>query len=210
MLPEIDLDDGVAGLPSQIQWAPVHMPPDQRDFQPVELHLVQTCRYKHKDCVECGKAKSNPVHQKKRIQAGDGHAYKRTMGCARCGRLKKDDAHLEVVPSLRMLGSGDQHTYIAMKERLEEAFTAVLDASGLPRGLAGVTVEAMVIIGDKQKRDEGNVRFFLEKALGDALVAGGWLEDDQFYPERMYSFGQIQAQYDPDVVAELRLMIFPG
>jgi hypothetical protein len=165
--------------------------------QPVELLLTQPCRYKHKDCVECGKARSNPVHQKKRIEAGDGHAYKRTMGCARCGRLKKDDAHLEVAPSLRMLGSGDPRTYMTMKERLEEAFTKALDESGLPRGLEGVTVEAMVT-------------FFLEKALGDALVAGGWLDDDQFYPVRRYSFGQIQAQHDPDVVAELRLMIFPG
>jgi hypothetical protein len=175
-------------------------------LRPVELVLTQTCRFKHKDCAECGKAKSNRAHRKK---DGD-HPYKRTMGCARCGRLKKDDAHLEVVPSLRMLGSGDPRTYMAMKERLEEAFTEALDESGLPRGLEGVTVEAMVTIGDRSKRDEGNVRFFLEKALGDALVAGGWLEDDQFYPVRRYSFGQIQAQHDPGVVAELRLMIFPG
>jgi hypothetical protein len=29
---------------------------------------------------------------------------------------------------------------------------------------------------DRIRRDQGNFRYFIEKALGDALVAGGWLE----------------------------------
>jgi hypothetical protein len=30
----------------------------------------------------------------------------------------------------------------------------------------------------RRDRDEGNFRFFLEKALGDALQNGGWLKND--------------------------------
>ena len=40
----------------------------------------------------------------------------------------------------------------------------------------------------RRRRDSGNYRVMLEKALGDALVEGGWLPDDT--PEH-YEFGGV-------------------
>lgn len=180
-------------------------------IEPVELVFRQECHFKAKACKVCGLAKTNPVHQKKRREDGSGHAYSRTLGCAKCGKFKKDRDHLELAKSLNVLGSGggDLHVYVDQKERLEAAFIEELDKSGLPRGLQSVVVECHITFGDQHGRDEGNIRFFLEKALGDALITGHWLPDDTFYPVRHYTFGGIQPAYDPTVVAELRLMIFP-
>lgn len=180
--------------------------------QPVELVLRQECHFKAKVCKICGLAKTNPVHQKKRREDGTGHAYARTLGCAKCERLKKDRAHLELAASFNQLGSGRTgggHVYDAQKAALEEVLTEELEASGLPRKLDSVVVECHLTFGDTKGRDEGNIRFFIEKALGDALVTGGWLPNDTFYPVRRYTFGGIEPSYDQTIVTELRLMIFP-
>lgn len=41
----------------------------------------------------------------------------------------------------------------------------------------------------KRRRDEGNFRALIEKALGDALQNGGWIPDDT--PE-LYRFGELK------------------
>jgi hypothetical protein len=41
-----------------------------------------------------------------------------------------------------------------------------------------VTVKAKMRFPDKRRRDEGNFRMVIEKALGDALVGGGYISDD--------------------------------
>lgn len=181
--------------------------------EPVELTFRQECHFKAKQCRVCGLAKTNPVHQKKKIEDGTGHKASIPQGCAKCERFKKDEAHLELALSFNVLGSGASgggHVYDAQKAALEAMFTEAIDAAGMPRGLESVAVECHITFGDLKDRDEGNIRFFLEKALGDTLQAGGWIEKDTFYPVRKYSFGQIQASYDPEIVTELKLMLFPG
>jgi hypothetical protein len=59
---------------------------------------------------------------------------------------------------------------------------------------------------DRRRRDEGNFRFFLEKALGDALVSGGWLADDD---GARFSFGSVAFRYERGV-RRVRLSLFPS
>jgi hypothetical protein len=53
-----------------------------------------------------------------------------------------------------------------------------LQTSRLPRGLELVVASAELHFPTKRRRDEGNFRVVIEKALGDVLVRGGWLPDD--------------------------------
>jgi hypothetical protein len=175
-------------------------------IEPVALELVRRCAYKQQPCQLCGKAKTNKVHRKE----GGSCPYKRKIGCARCGKPKKDLDHFGAPPSLNVFGSGNMGAFIGLKAQWEEVMTDLLEASSLPKGLDSVNVEAEIVFPDdgaRYKRDEGNLRFLIEKSLGDALVAGGWLGDDSFYPVRRYSFGSIQPCYEEGVSA-LRLMIF--
>ena len=55
------------------------------------------------------------------------------------------------------------------------------------------------------KRDQGNFRWMIEKALGDTLVGGGWLPDDTW---DRYEFGGLTYKYEKGVSAT-RLMLFP-
>ena len=67
------------------------------------------------------------------------------------------------------------------KQQLQRDLELVmLGAPGLPRPIPGgrVVVTATLIVPDGRRRDEGNYRTPLEKALGDALVNGRWLPDD--------------------------------
>jgi hypothetical protein len=66
-------------------------------------------------------------------------------------------------------------------------------------------VEGEVTFPDTGRRDQGNYRVILEKALGDALVTGGWLRDDSW---DHYEFGGLTMRVWPGESAT-RLMIFP-
>jgi hypothetical protein len=68
-----------------------------------------------------------------------------------------------------------------------------------------VMAEGLVTFGDKRKRDQGNFRFMLEKALGDALVHMGVLEDDDW---DSYEFGHLARAYDRGIYAT-RLLLLP-
>ena len=59
----------------------------------------------------------------------------------------------------------------------------------VPRGLASVKATATIRFKQRRRRDEGNFRVILEKALGDALVEGGWLSDDT---ADLYGFGAVE------------------
>ncbi|HEY3434059.1 MAG TPA: hypothetical protein VGK41_00260 [Solirubrobacterales bacterium] len=59
----------------------------------------------------------------------------------------------------------------------------------VPKDLLRVEAAAMLNFPTDRRRDEGNYRVLLEKALGDVLQAGGWLPDDT--PDR-YQFGAVQ------------------
>lgn len=132
-------------------------------------------------------------------------AKRSTRGCATCGRAKTHAEHQGAPPSMNVLGSGNQFAYQALKKTWQELLTTALEEADLPRPLARVVVEGEVTFPDRRKRDQGNHRFFLEKALGDALTQGGWLEDDDW--ER-FEFGGLAATHERGV-SRTRLLIFP-
>lgn len=134
---------------------------------------------------------------------------RRQNGCANCGKAKGHRDHYGAPQSLNILGSGNPKVYAHLKETWEKILTQLLEDSGLPRGLELIMVDGEIIFPDRQARDEGNLRFLIEKALGDALVAGKWISDDTFFPERHYTFGALSARHEPGVSA-IRLMIWPG
>jgi hypothetical protein len=59
-----------------------------------------------------------------------------------------------------------------------DALTLLLRTSPLPKDLTQVVASAELSFPTRRRRDEGNFRTPLEKALGDALVSGGFLNDD--------------------------------
>ena len=102
----------------------------------------------------------------------------------------------------------DRRAYQGLKHAWQSTFLAALTASSLPRGLEAVMVEAMVGFPTRAERDQGNYRWMIEKALGDALVEGGFLASDCFYPVSRYEFGGLQAVHASGA-SWLRLMLFP-
>lgn len=139
----------------------------------------------------------------------EGDRAVRGKGCRVCGAGKYAPRHLGAPPSLNEGGSGmDRMAFQSLKKAWQAAFTEALEDADLPRGLAGVQVEGQVGFHDRRARDEGNHRWMIEKALGDALVAGGWLPDDTFYPVRRYSFGNLEGVYMPGR-SFTRLLLFP-
>ena len=152
-------------------------------LEPVFIEQVRQCAFKRKPDE-------------------DGH---RKLGCARCGRPKADRSHMGQPPSVNPLGSGDPRAYQAMKHQWQNLLVDLLSATDLPRGLAHVLAEGEVTFPTRQRRDQGNFRFLLEKALGDALTEGKWLTDDHW---GMYEFGNLTASYERGVSAT-RLALFP-
>lgn len=127
-------------------------------------------------------------------------------GCGQCGRAKTHIDHMGAPPSLNVGGSGHNHfAYQNTKKAWQALFLQLLEASGLERPLARVTVEGIVCFPIRRVRDEGNHRFMLEKALGDALVEGGWLANDDW---DSYSFGSLQRVHAKGE-SWTRLTVFP-
>lgn len=132
-------------------------------------------------------------------------AKRQTRGCATCGRAKTHPEHQGAPPSMNVLGSGNQFAYQALKSAWQEILIAKLEEADFPRPCGRVVVEGEVTFPDRRKRDQGNHRFFLEKALGDALTAGGWLVDDDW---GRYEFGGLSAVHEAHV-SRTRLVLFP-
>jgi hypothetical protein len=136
------------------------------------------------------------------------HAFVRqaSRGCGACGRAKTHPAHHGWPPSLNALGDGNRFAYRAMKEAWEALFIELLTGADLSGNLDRVVAEGEITFPDLRRRDQGNHRFLLEKALGDALVAGGWLPDDDW---ARYEFGGLAQRYERGV-ARVRVMLFPS
>lgn len=75
------------------------------------------------------------------------------------------------------------------KQKWQRACETALMVAAVPRGLGSVLVSGRLEFTQRRRRDEGNFRVILEKALGDALTNGGWLEDDT--PDH-YQFGKLE------------------
>jgi hypothetical protein len=118
----------------------------------------------------------------------------------------------ETPPSLNRFGSvggGTYYLYRRLKKDWEKTLGVALMAAGVPRGLGKVSATATVRFHTRRKRDEGNFRYLLEKTLGDTLVNGGWLADDD---ADAFTFGAVT--FDPELgdpltVVELECQV-PG
>lgn len=95
----------------------------------------------------------------------------------------------ETPPSLNVIaGRGSRWAWSRAKRRWQTELGMLLLAERLPRGLQRVEVSAVLTFPTRRRRDAGNHRALVEKALGDALVEGGWLPDDT--PEH-FDFGAV-------------------
>lgn len=74
------------------------------------------------------------------------------------------------------------------KQDWEQMLSIALMEQAVPRGLTSVKATATIRFKQRRRRDEGNFRALLEKALGDVLQ-NGWLPDDT--PEH-YRFGAVE------------------
>lgn len=137
------------------------------------------------------------------------HAFvkRASAGCATCKRGKTNTAHHGYVPSVNVLGSGNQFAHQAMKQAWQARWCELLEQADLPRPLGRVLVEAEITFPDRKGRDQDNYRNMLAKSLGDALVEGGWLAKDEFYPVTFFEFGNLTAVYEKGV-ARTRLVVF--
>jgi hypothetical protein len=92
-------------------------------------------------------------------------------------------------PSLNAIGYRS-HWAVGRKAKQEwEGWLSIaLMEQKVPRGLRSVTAKATIRFKQRRRRDEGNFRALLEKALGDVLQ-NGWIPDDT--PEH-YRFGAVE------------------
>jgi hypothetical protein len=98
-------------------------------------------------------------------------------------------AYNDAPPSLNAIATRGNHWAVTnAKKKWQGIFEQLLMAYALPRGLDRVEALAFLRYPQKRRRDEGNMRWLLDKALGDALVNGGWLDDDT--PEH-FVFGRV-------------------
>lgn len=134
-----------------------------------------------------------PEHGYKRGPSGSRGCKFELEGGKTCNAARP--AALHYLPTVNTTLTGDWAVYQgALKHWLPWVVLAVA-ASGLPRGLDSVLIEGLCCFptknptGPKGGRDQGNHRGFVEKAIGDALEAGGWIESDTW---TRYEFGNMQ------------------
>lgn len=95
-------------------------------------------------------------------------------------------------PSLNAasLGSRGAHMkFHRLKKQWEGWLLIALLHEKVPKDLAAVHATALLRFPTLRRRDEGNFRFLLEKALGDVLQTGGYLADDT--PDQ-FTFGALR------------------
>lgn len=127
------------------------------------------------------------------------HEFKRRKDtknvCESCGRGKGNLLHQGYPPSMNIQmqasGSKARYAYQNVKDAWQEQLYRLLRASEL-RPVEAVLVEGQMCFPDRRRRDQGNFRYMLEKALGDALVEGGYIADDDW---QHYSFGNLRYAY---------------
>lgn len=98
-------------------------------------------------------------------------------------------------PSFNVTAQAHWTKHRKAKRQWQEWLTIALLAEQVPQGILRVEATAALFFKQHRRRDEGNFRVILEKALGDALVGdvkawpeGRWLPDD--VPDR-YTFGEL-------------------
>lgn len=184
-------------------------------MKPVLIEVVRGCHFKAKPCRACGRAKS--AHHKtpgepdsvKHIP-GVCLELKAQNGCAECGRTKSDPFHFGAPQSYNAFGGGRGTGAAAqvgagLKQTWQAILQQKLTASDLPVFLDQVyAIGEVTFPDDREDRDQGNFRVVIEKALGDALEAGGWLKKDNW---ARYQFGNLSMRVVPGQSA-IRLLLY--
>ena len=128
--------------------------------------------------------------------------------CVQCGRVVSNIAHHGYPPSLNLGGAGwNGFVYDGYKQAWQRSFHKLMTEAEMPMPLRRVAAEGQICFPDLKGRDQGNFKFLIEKALGDALQEGGWLADDEFYPDPHYEFGGLVGTYIKGE-AWTRIMLF--
>lgn len=125
--------------------------------------------------------------------------------CALCGLAKGNLVHHGTPKSLNVFGSGAQMAYQGQKKAWANVFWDLLRVTDLPKPCDRIVVEGEMCFPDRIERDQGNYRFMVEKALGDVLQQGGWLEKDSW---DHYEFGNLTSTYERGV-SWTRLILMP-
>lgn len=85
----------------------------------------------------------------------------------------------DVPPSMNTnVGKGSWRPFHNAKKRWQGLFGMLLLKERVPRGATKVKARAHLRFRVRRRRDEGNFRTILEKALGDALQTVGVISDD--------------------------------
>lgn len=122
-----------------------------------------------------------------------GEGGRKSPGCAVCRRGKHVMVHVGTPLSLNDNGAAaNSFGYQSAKKHWQERLVELMEEAGIPKPLQHVFAEGQACFPDSRDRDQGNYRFLIEKALGDALVAGGWLADDDW---SRYEFGRLHYAY---------------
>jgi hypothetical protein len=110
-----------------------------------------------------------------------------------------------IPPSMNdIVGKGNRWRYTQEKKTWGKLLTLKIQESGL-QPCDRILVEGSVTFPNQTKHDQGNYRFMLEKALGDALQAAGVLADDDW---DSYEFGGLAKAYEKGV-RRTRLLLMP-
>jgi hypothetical protein len=171
-------------------------PPLARQFEPVTIVHVQDHPFKDRgpNKVGCGRV------------LGDG---------TECRMAANAPLHFGFPPSYNATPGRRSWTGDDQKFRWTEYLQELLNKAGMPRPADPARAKYLVegewtfprkpARGGRRGPDQGNFRTPVEKAMGDALEGGGWLEGDYWLA---YEFGNATLAYEKGVSA-LRLTVFP-
>jgi hypothetical protein len=103
------------------------------------------------------------------------------------------EATLDIPGTPKSFNAVGLHSHWAVGRKLKQEWQRNIEialmVAQVPRGLGSVLVSGRLEFKQNRRRDEGNFRVILEKSCGDALVNGGWLEDDT---ADYYQFGKVE------------------
>lgn len=130
------------------------------------------------------------------------------QGCAVCNRSKILPTHHGCPPSFNVFGSGaNRFRWQDHIQMWKARWIELVEESGLPKGLAGISYEADITFDRRvgRGRDQGNFRVLLDKSLGDALQSGGWIQNDKW---ENFDAGELTHQITPGVAC-ISLVLMP-
>jgi len=132
-----------------------------------------------------------------------------------CRRARNTPLHWGWMPSFNANQGRHSYDWDDQNRRWVEYLQELLNGAGLPRPVDPSRARYLIegewtfprrpATGGRRGPDQGNYRTPVEKAMGDALEGGGWLEGDYWLA---YEFGNATLRYEKGVSA-LRLTVFP-